>query len=147
MRQALVLLSLLTLAPFSLAAQGWVLPPGCDPVPCRPRPCPRGAPCVPPPPCPVRRCPPPVGGPSIVRVASDVRVALGDRVLRYEVTEKFVNRGAGLGEADYFFPLPAGAAFQDLKLSINGELVAGEVLDAAEARRVYEEIVRRQRDP
>jgi Ca-activated chloride channel family protein len=70
-----------------------------------------------------------------------------DRVLRYEVTETFVNRGAGLGEADYIFPLPKGAAFEDLKLSINGELVSGETMSADRARGIYEEIVRRQRDP
>jgi Ca-activated chloride channel family protein len=85
--------------------------------------------------------------PEVVRTSSHVRAELVDRVLRYEVTETFVNRGARLGEADYLFPLPAGAAFQDLKLSINGELIAGEVLDASQARGVYEEIVRRQRDP
>lgn len=70
-----------------------------------------------------------------------------DRVLRYEVTETFVNRGGGLGEADYIFPLPKGAAFQDLKLSINGELVSGETMSADRARGIYEEIVRQQRDP
>jgi Ca-activated chloride channel family protein len=58
-----------------------------------------------------------------------------------------VNHGGRLGEADYLFPLPKGAAFQDLKLSINGELVSGETMNAADARRIYEEIVRRQRDP
>jgi Ca-activated chloride channel family protein len=45
------------------------------------------------------------------------------------------------------FPLPKGAAFQDLKLSINGEMVSGETMNANQARRIYEEIVRRQRDP
>jgi Ca-activated chloride channel family protein len=70
-----------------------------------------------------------------------------DRVLRYEVTEVFVNRGSRIGEADYIFPLPKGAAFQDLKLSINGEMVSGETMNAAQARSIYEEIVRRQRDP
>ncbi len=83
----------------------------------------------------------------VIRSSSRVHVELADRVLRYEVTETFVNRGSRLGEADYLFPLPAGAAFQDLQLSINGELVAGEVLDAGQARGVYEDIVRRQRDP
>ncbi|MEP6904947.1 MAG: VIT domain-containing protein [Gemmatimonadales bacterium] len=68
-------------------------------------------------------------------------------VLHYEVTETFVNRGSGIGEADYLFPLPKGAAFQDLKLSINGELVSGEALNAAEARQIYEQIVRQRRDP
>lgn len=83
----------------------------------------------------------------VVRTRSDVKVELRDRVLRYEVEERFVNRGGMIGEADYVFPLPKGAAFRDLKLSIDGELVAGETMSAAEARRIYEEIVRRQRDP
>jgi Ca-activated chloride channel family protein len=74
-------------------------------------------------------------------------VELVDRVLRYEIDERFVNRGATIGEADYLFPMPKGAAFQDLKLSINGEMVAGETMDAQQARQIYEEIVRRQRDP
>jgi Ca-activated chloride channel family protein len=68
-------------------------------------------------------------------------------VLRYEVTETFVNRGARVGEADYIFPLPKGAAFQDLKLSIDGQLISGETMNASQARAIYEDIVRRQRDP
>jgi Ca-activated chloride channel family protein len=76
-----------------------------------------------------------------------VRAVLSDRVLRYEVTEIFVNRGSRIGEADYIFPLPKGAAFQDLKLSIDGQMVSGETMNAAQARGIYEEIVRRQRDP
>ncbi|HEY8852512.1 MAG TPA: VIT domain-containing protein, partial [Gemmatimonadaceae bacterium] len=85
--------------------------------------------------------------PFVVRQSSDVRVELVDRVLRYEVTETFINRGSRVGEADFMFPLPKGAAFQDLKLSINGEMVAGETMNANQARQIYEEIVRRQRDP
>ena len=83
----------------------------------------------------------------VVRTRSDVKVELRDRVLRYEVEERFVNRGNTIGEADYVFPLPKGAAFRDLKLSIDGQMVAGETMSATEARRIYEEIVRRQRDP
>jgi len=85
--------------------------------------------------------------PDVVRQSSDVRVSLVDRVLRYEITETFVNRGSRVGEADFMFPLPKGAAFQDLKLSINGELVSGETMSADRARQIYEDIVRRQRDP
>src|SRR6266850_2050358 len=84
---------------------------------------------------------------AVVRTRSTVKVELRDRVLRYEVEERFVNRGGMIGEADYVFPLPKGAAFRDLKLSIDGEMVSGETLSATEARRIYEEIVRRQRDP
>lgn len=85
--------------------------------------------------------------PQIVRTASNVRVELRDRVLHYEVEERFLNRGGTIGEADYIFPLPKGAAFRDLKLSIDGQLVAGETMSATEARRIYEDIVRRQKDP
>src|SRR5687767_2676468 len=85
--------------------------------------------------------------PQVVRTRSDVKVELRDRVLRYEVEKRFVNQGGLIGEADYVFPLPKGAAFRDLKLSIDGELVAGETMNAVEARRIYEDIVRRQKDP
>ena len=88
-----------------------------------------------------------IQSPSVVRQSSNVRVDLADRVLRYEITETFINRGSRVGEADFMFPLPKGAAFQDLKLSINGEMVAGETMNADRARQIYEEIVRRQRDP
>src|SRR3954464_3655069 len=112
---------------------------------------PRPWPCPTPPPCREgRACVIPACGittPEVVRQSSDVRVDLVDRVLRYEVTETFVNRGSRMGEADFMFPLPKGAAFQDLKLSINGEMVSGETMSADRARQIYEEIVRRQRDP
>lgn len=107
------------------------------PRPCVVRPCTLGRPC---PPC-------GTNGPVVTRQSSVVRAELTDKVLRYEVTETFVNRGSGIGEADYIFPLPKGAAFQDLKLSINGEMVSGETMNAAQARAIYEQIVRQQRDP
>src|SRR5688572_20645620 len=122
------------------AAQGRIVP----------RPCPQP---VPTPPCVEGRCPPVVPirpcltGNAIVRTSSQVRVEMVNRVLRYEVDETFLNTGGGLGEADYLFPLPSGSAFEDLKLSINGELVSGETMNANDARRIYEDIVRRHRDP
>src|ERR1700719_2414918 len=110
------------------------------PWPCPvPPPCERGRPCI----MPACGIPSPI----VVRQSSDVRVDLVDRVLLYEITETFVNRGSRVSEADFMFPLPKGAAFQDLKLSINGEMVAGETMSADRARQIYEEIVRRQRDP
>jgi len=117
------------------SAQGWIVPRPCGfgimPV--------EGRPTVAPP---IRDC-----GQNLSRTRSDVRVELADRVLRYEVEERFVNRGGAIGEADYLFPLPANAAFQDLKLSINGELVSGETMNAGQARGIYESIVRARRDP
>ncbi len=132
MRRTFSLSFLLLLVPSLTFTQGWIIP-----RPCPPRPCPADGPCF--------RCDP--RGPSVVRQSSAVHAELANGVLRYEVTETFVNRGSGIGEADYLFPLPKGAAFQDLKLSINGELVSGETMSAAEARQIYEQIVRQQRDP
>jgi Ca-activated chloride channel family protein len=117
----------------ALGAQGWIVPRPCglgiQPIEGRTPPI-------------VRDC-----SAGIVRTRSEVRVELADHVLRYEVEERFVNRGATLGEADYLFPLPTNAAFQNLALSIDGELVAGETMDAGQARNVYESIVRARRDP
>ena len=97
-------------------------------------------------PCPENRCPVPIAG-VIQRTSSQVRVELADRVLRYQITETFRNRGGMIGEADYIFPMPAGAAFEALELEIDGELVSGETMPADRARQIYEDIVRRNRDP
>ena len=83
----------------------------------------------------------------VERTGRDVKVSLDGRVLRYEVTERWTNRGHTIGEADYVLPLPRGAAFEDLALEIDGELVTGEALEAGRARAVYEEIVRKRKDP
>ncbi len=83
----------------------------------------------------------------IVRLSSRAVLTIDGRVVRYEITERFVNRGNVAGETDYLLPLPARAAFEDLALSIDGEMVTGETMRADRARAIYEEIVRRQRDP
>ena len=83
----------------------------------------------------------------VVRTSSRVRADLDGRVVRYEVTETYTNRGGRVGEADFMLPLPKGAAFEDLALSINGEMVTGETMNADRARGIYEEIVRKMRDP
>ena len=125
MRFVPALIVALVATPAVVRAQGTIIP----------RPCPEDRPC-------------PVPGPGVIqRTSSQVRVELSDRVLRYQVTETFRNRGGLIGEADYIFPMPAGAAFEALELEIDGELVAGETMAADQARRIYEDIVRRQRDP
>jgi len=85
--------------------------------------------------------------PSVVRVATSTLVDITGRVARTTITETFENRGRTIGEADFLYPLPNGAAFEELRLEIDGKLVAGEVLDASRARETYERIVRELRDP
>lgn len=96
--------------------------------------------------CPAMDCRRPMP-PQVVRTSRSVRADLDGRVVRYEVTETYANHGGMIGEADFLLPLPKNAAFEDLALSINGEMVTGETMNADRARGVYEEIVRRMRDP
>jgi Ca-activated chloride channel family protein len=81
------------------------------------------------------------------RTSSHVRAVMDGRVVRYEIEDRYVNNSGRVSEVDYVLPLPAGAAFENLELSINGQMVAGETMRAERARAVYEEIVRKMRDP
>jgi Ca-activated chloride channel homolog len=120
-RHVLGVLSLL-LVPFAgVAGQGWI-----EPVRPLPAPMPRG---------------------SIVKIRSAVQVAVTGRVARVSVEEWFRNDGALLDEASYLYPLPGEATFSDFSLWQGDRELKGEPMDAAQARSIYEEIVRRKRDP
>lgn len=47
----------------------------------------------------------------------------------------------------YFFPIRPGAVIDRFTMNINGKETPGEILDAAKARQIYEDIVRRAKDP
>jgi Ca-activated chloride channel homolog len=87
-----------------------------------------------------------VGG-GIVRVHSDVSVHVTGRIARVEVEESFQNRGGGMAEGDYIYPLPGEAVFNNFSLFQGDQELRGETMDADKARSIYEEIVRRKRDP
>lgn len=116
--RSLPLLALLLFLPVALTAQGWIEPlPGFT------------------------------GTHGVVRVRTDVRATVSGRVAQVEVEEWFQNRGPGLGEGDYLYPLPGEAVFSNFSLYQGDEELRGETMDAGDARRIYEEIVRRRRDP
>ena len=89
----------------------------------------------------------PRGGGAIEKVRSAVQVNVTGRVARVTVEEWFRNTGALLNEADYLYPLPGEAVFSDFSLWQGDQELKGEPMDAAQARAIYEEIVRRKRDP
>ena len=126
-----------------LIAVAWV--PLAAAAQTHPGPFERPVPCAPCPTCDVRIPCDRVA--HVIRTSSRAVLIIDGRVVRYEITERFVNRGATVGETEYLLPLPAHAAFEDLALSIDGEMVTGETMRADRARAIYEEIVRRQRDP
>lgn len=81
------------------------------------------------------------------KLRSAVSVTVTGRVALVEVEEWFENRGMGLGEGDYLYPLPGEAAFSNFSLFQGDEELRGETMDADRARSIYEEIVRRKKDP
>ena len=83
----------------------------------------------------------------MVKLRTEVHVRVLDRVAEIEVEEWFENRGGGLGEGDYVYPLPGEAVFSNFSLYQGDEELRGETMDAERARAIYEEIVRQQRDP
>ncbi len=84
---------------------------------------------------------------NVFRVSSSVRTRVEGRVATVEVEEQFRNTGPGLAEGTYLYPLPGEAVFQNFSLWMGENEMHGEMMGADQARGVYEDIVRRLRDP
>ena len=76
-----------------------------------------------------------------------VDVEIIDQIAVTHVDQVFFNPNDFVVEGTYVFPLPLDATVTEFILWIDGEPVEGEVLDANEAREIYEEIVRQMVDP
>jgi Ca-activated chloride channel family protein len=76
-----------------------------------------------------------------------VTVEIVDQVAKTTVDQVFINHFGRDIEGTYIFPVPEGASVSEFAMYIGNERVKGEILDSREARRVYEDIVRRMRDP
>ncbi len=76
-----------------------------------------------------------------------VDVSIIDQVATTRIEQVFYNDGDAPAEGTYVFPLPVGAAVSDLVMWVDGKPVEARILDADEARAIYDEIVRKLRDP
>jgi Ca-activated chloride channel homolog len=75
----------------------------------------------------------------------DIRVKDGVATAKIEqVFKNSVNRDL---EAVYVFPLPQNAAIGDFAMYINGKRMSGELVEKDKARKIYQDIVRRLKDP
>ncbi|TFG54253.1 MAG: VWA domain-containing protein [Gemmatimonadales bacterium] len=83
----------------------------------------------------------------VVRVSSNVRTTIDGRVARVEVEEQFRNTGPSIAEGSYLYPLPKNAVFSDFSLWMGEQEITGEIMNAGEAQKIYEDIVRRLKDP
>ncbi len=119
-------------AAVSINAQGVVIPVVCDVRPCRPIP----------------QRPRPVPVPSALPVKSiklDTRI--NGQIATTRVEQVFRNDTPYTLEGTYFFPIPETASIVEFAIWENGRKLIGEVRSREEARRIYDAIVRRQRDP
>lgn len=110
-------------------AQGVIVPIICELRPCRPRPIPLPLPNALP----------------VKSIHLDTKI--NGQVAITHVEQIFRNDTPYTLEGTYFFPIPETAAIIEFAIWENGKKLVGEVRSREEARRIYDEIVRRQRDP
>jgi len=76
-----------------------------------------------------------------------VSIEIDNGIATTSIDQVFINNYGMDLEGTYLFPLPEEAAIMDFVLYIDGRRVSGEMLDRNKARKIYEDIVRRMKDP
>ena len=102
-----------------------------------------------------RRCPtppireiPPAALPRSLPVKSiKIDTRISSQVATTHVEQVFRNDTNFTLEGTYFFPIPEAASISEFAIWEGNQRLVGEVRTREEARRIYDEIVRRQRDP
>ena len=127
MTQFLLAASISFLFAVATAAQGVIVPGPCErcPRPPRPFPLPRSLP--------------------VKSIKIDTRIAA--QVATTHVEQVFRNDTDAVLEGTYFFPIPEAASIVEFAIWDGDRRLVGEVRSREEARRIYDEIVRRLRDP
>jgi Ca-activated chloride channel family protein len=75
----------------------------------------------------------------------DARIA--DQLANLHVEQEFYNPNDRRLEGTFLFPVPKGAQVKKFTMRIGGKDVEAELLSADKARQIYEDIVRRAKDP
>ncbi len=76
-----------------------------------------------------------------------VAVKINGQTAVTSVDQEFYNPTGRRLEGTYLFPVPKGAVIKKFSMIIDGRELAAELLDAAKARQIYADIVRKQLDP
>ena len=102
-------------------------------------------------PGPCRRCPEPpraIPLPRALPIKSiKIDTKINSQVATTHLEQIFRNDTDATLEGTYFFPLPESASISEFAIWDGDRRLVGEVRSKEEARRIYDEIVRRQRDP
>lgn len=101
-----------------------------------------------PPPQPIFPIPPMPQQPVQISISQHhVEVVVDGPVARVTVRQIFRNPSGAVVEGVFLFPLPKDAAPSDFQMNVDGQVLEGQILDADEARSIYDAIVRRNLDP
>jgi Ca-activated chloride channel family protein len=76
-----------------------------------------------------------------------VDVKIDGQVAVTSIDQEFYNPNDQRLEGIYMFPVPKGAHIDKFSMEIGGKMVDAELLRADKARQIYEDIVRKMRDP
>ena len=76
-----------------------------------------------------------------------VNTRINDQVAVTSVDQEFYNPNPARLEGTFIFPIPKGAHINKFTMEIDGKQVEAELLAADKARHIYEDIVRKLRDP
>lgn len=128
--------------PLAAFADGIIVvdPPICIDQPCpTPPPCPTDIPCPWPTPFPI--------GDQLEIKYHRVTVTIENQIATTQVDQLFYNPNDWVAEGKYIFPIPKDAAVSDFAMWVDGEKIEAKILDAAEAKKIYTDIVLKQRDP
>ena len=76
-----------------------------------------------------------------------VDVRIDGQVAVTSIDQEFYNPNDQQLEGTYLFPVPKGAHIDKFSMEIGGQMTEAELLPADKARQIYEDIVRKLRDP
>lgn len=115
----------------------WIRPPGIYPPPHEP------------PPRWPRPIPPPRHFPlAPLEISSEkIDAKIKDQIATVSIDQEFYNPNSQQLEGTFLFPIPKGAQLDKFKMEIAGKMVEAELLSADKARKIYEDIVRKAKDP
>jgi Ca-activated chloride channel family protein len=84
---------------------------------------------------------------SVVLKSYQVKIDVDNQVAQFTLELTFYNPSDVVQEETYLFPVPKGTVISNLTLCGDGQCHEGKLMSATEARQVYEDIVRRTKDP
>ena len=76
-----------------------------------------------------------------------INTTIDNQIATTHIEQLFVNNNSRMLEGTYLFPLPEGAAVNQLTMWVDGQPIEAKILEKEEARQIYDEIVRQLRDP